>query len=252
MIDMKKIPVILILMTLPVLFISCSKNEPVTERTTSDYVYHSSVMTTGAYEEEIATGESTTEETSAAETTTDGAAAETVSDLSGYVTVIVSDTTGNPAPSVPASVQPVPPQTTPVQPASTTAAPVHTTAYPVESEVDLSINMPQSNGKMKVIKSPSDKYIDKVSSDKGIDASRLCAVVTVPENGQNYVFEFSSASGRGVNDLKKVYLLDSYCNILNVASSDASQRVNLSTTENWFCMNVLIKGVVFPAIKDQF
>lgn len=251
MIDIRKISVILILSIIILSAAGCKKEPVVTETTTSDYVYHS-VTTPTTIPEETATAENVSDESTSAEETS--SVAGTYPSVEQSVSVTVCQPTTQvyvPVPATTVQSQTVPGST---QSSSTTIAAVSPSEQSTagQTEVDLSITMPEANGKMKVYKTPSNKYIEKVSSSNGIDASRLCAVVSVPENDQNYVFEFSADSKRTVNDLKKVYLLDRNLNILNVAASNASQRVNLSTTENWFCMNVLIKGVIFPAIKDQF
>lgn len=134
-----------------------------------------------------------------------------------------------------------------------TVAQVQTTAAPQElTQVDLNITMPEANGKMQVETSPSNKYIAAIADEEGIDEAFLAAVFSVPESGQNYVFEFKSKNLRSADNIRRVYLLDSACKIISVAASDSSERKNISATENWFCMNVLIKKVIFPAVEDQF
>jgi len=126
------------------------------------------------------------------------------------------------------------------------------TDEPEITEVDLSITLPEKNGSMYVDKDDSNKFTAAVVSARKIDASLLVAVYSLPESGQNYVFEFSSANKFTAENIRRVYLLDGKCNITGVAASKASESEKLSSTENWFCMNVLIKGVIFPAIKEQF
>ena len=134
----------------------------------------------------------------------------------------------------------------------TTAAPETVTVPPstAEGEIDLSIQLPEANGKMEVSTDPGNVFISAVRSARGIDPSLLAAVYSVPESGQNYVFEFKSAE-RSAENLRRVYLLQADGAILSVAASNSAERENLSATENWFCMNVLIKNMVFPAVKDQ-
>ena len=103
---------------------------------------------------------------------------------------------------------------------------------------------------MEVSTDPENVFISAVRSARGIDPSLLAAVYSVPESGQNYVFEFKSAE-RSAENLRRVYLLQADGAILSVAASNSAERENLSATENWFCMNVLIKNMVFPAVKDQ-
>ncbi len=121
----------------------------------------------------------------------------------------------------------------------------------VSPEMDLSISMPEKNGTMVTDKSADNKFIEIISDRRGIDPAYLVAVYAVPESGQNYVFEFSDEASRNVDSLKKVYLIDANGKITGVAAADASKKENLSSAENWFCMNVLIKGVIFPAIEKD-
>lgn len=156
----------------------------------------------------------------------------------------------------------LPPETTEQETESETAAESSsaeeiTSAEPSESlgeitEVDLSIEMPEKNGTMHTSASAENKYIKAVSSDRDIETDRLVAVYAVPESGQNYVFEFYDSDDRSKDDLRRVYLLDSKCRITGVAATDAKEKESISTVENWFCMNVLIKEVIFPAVEDSF
>lgn len=120
------------------------------------------------------------------------------------------------------------------------------------TEVDLSIEMPDKNGTMEVDPSSENKFIKAVNKERNIGSDRLVAVYAVPESGQNYVFEFKDAKGREADDLKKVYLLDDSCKITGVASTASGEREGISSVENWFCMNVLIKEIIFPAVSEQF
>lgn len=135
-----------------------------------------------------------------------------------------------------------------------TEAAVTTTVQETVSvtEVDLDITLPEANGKMVVDRSPSNRFTAAIASQKKIDTDLLVAVYSVPESGQNYVFEFYTNDKHSKDNIRRVYLLDSNCKITGVAASSASERENLSTTENWFCMTVLIKGVIFPEIEEQF
>ncbi len=119
------------------------------------------------------------------------------------------------------------------------------------SDVDLSIELPEPNGEMLVSRDPSNPLIRTVHESRGVDSSLLVAVYSVPASSQNYVFEFTSASRRTENDLRRVYLLDNGGGIVSVAAASNGERENLSVTENWFDFTVLIKGVIFPAVKDR-
>ena len=118
-------------------------------------------------------------------------------------------------------------------------------------EVDLSIVLPDANGKMEVSTDPDNEFIAAVHRQRKIDPSLLAAVYAVPESGQNYVFEFNTATERTAESLRRVYLLQADGTILSVAASDSTEKENLSATENWFCMRVLIKNMIFPAVKDR-
>ncbi|MBR0509729.1 MAG: hypothetical protein IJJ85_06385 [Clostridia bacterium] len=146
------------------------------------------------------------------------------------------------------------PETLPPAPeteaAEKTTAAEETTAAPAD-EVDLSIELPEANGVMEVSTDPENLFIRTVCEKKGIDASLLCAVYAVPQSGQNYVFEFYTADGRSKDDLRRVYLLTAVGDIRSVAAAKAGEKEKISAVENWFCMNVLIKEVIFPSIEDQ-
>ena len=169
-------------------------------------------------------------------------------------TVLPPETTSAPAQTT-TSVVTVPTVPLPEQPPATTAAPEPTTSFTVPTDnngdVDLSIVLPDANGTMEVSTDPSNPFILAVHRSRGIDTSLLAAVYAVPESGQNYVFEFLSGSERTAESLRRVYLLTAEGEITSVAASDNAERENLTTVENWFCMNVLIKNMVFPAVSDR-
>ena len=189
------------------------------------------------------------------------AAAETepaVTEPYSEITTLPEETTTVvPVTTQPATTEPV----VTMSPVSTTAAPETTSApaaaLPPETTtaesttVDLTIELPEANGDMQVDTLPSNKFISAVKQSKNVDASLLAAVYSVPASGQNYVFEFYDAEGRSRDDLRRVYLLDDDCRITSVAAAKASEKVNVSSTENWFCFNVLIKGVIFDAIAED-
>ena len=210
------------------------------ERYSSEYVYVSETIpenTVGEEPSEESTSMPVTEPTSAQP-----------------YTAVTETTTYAPSVSVPVTSAP---ETTAVQPTTetpgTTAAP-ETTAAPVTQEstsVDLTVELPDANGKMEVDTSPRNKFTSAVSEKRGIDSSLLAAVYAVPASGQNYVLEFTKTDSRAKNDLRRVYLLDDNCNITSVAAAKSTEKENISSTENWFCFNVLIKGVIFDAIADK-
>ncbi len=136
---------------------------------------------------------------------------------------------------------------------STTKTVVETTSNAADTNLTLNMSVPDANGTMEVDLSEDNKYTQIVMSERDIDPSLLVAVYSVPESGQNYVFEFSSsgADNRTVQNLRRVYLIDSSGKITYVSAASSSEAENISVIENWFNMNVLIKGLIFPAIEDR-
>ena len=131
------------------------------------------------------------------------------------------------------------------QPENTTGATV------VIPEVDLSISMPEKNGTMVTDSASSNKFIQIVYKNRKISTDMLVAVYSVPESGQNYVFEYKTADSRDADDIRRVYLIDSSGKITGVAAVDSAEKENVSGVENWFCMNVLIKEIIYPAIEKD-
>ena len=119
------------------------------------------------------------------------------------------------------------------------------------TQVDLSIEMPEKNGSMQTDSSPDNKFIEIVKNERKIDDKLLVAVFSVPDTGQNYVFEFKSADNRGADNIRRVYLIDKKGKITSVAAVNSAEKENVSSVENWFCMNVLIKEVIYPAIEQE-
>ena len=239
---MKRISLFIILsLIICVLFAAC-KNEKDADVTSysEEYVYVPSTLPVLAETESVTTEPYTELTTLPAESYTD----------------ITAATTTEPSTTQPAATEPL--TTIPVTAApETTTAPVTSapdTTAPTAAEsttVDLTIELPEANGTMEVVTSPDNKFIAAVASQKKTDTSLLAAVYSVPESGQNYVFEFYDADGRTKDDLRRVYLMDDACHITGVAAAKSSEKVNVSSTENWFCFNVLIKGVIFDAIAED-
>lgn len=134
---------------------------------------------------------------------------------------------------------------------STSAQAEETTTAVVFTEVDLSVSMPEKNGTMVTDTSYDNKYIRIVCDKRGIDKELLVAVYAVPESGQNYVFEFYDVEDFTAENIRRVFLIDSDGAITGVAATKSSERENVSAVENWFCMNVLIKELIFPAVSDN-
>ena len=125
------------------------------------------------------------------------------------------------------------------------------TEAPSEQDVTLPIELPSANGEMAVSADPENRFIRAVVEARGLDPALLAAVYSVPEGDQNFVFEFYSAGERSADRLRRVYLLTQDAAISSVAASSNAEREGISATENWFCMNVLIKGVIFPSVRDR-
>ena len=208
--------------------------------TTYNYIYTPSETSSSAEETFSTETESETQtqlqETTAAQETT---LLQETTAVAQEATTLASETT-------------VSAQTTTEQ-ESTTKKVAETTTPSASSEFTLNMSVPEANGTMEVDLSEDNKYTQIVVNKRGIDASLLVAVYSVPESGQNYVFEFSSegAENRTVNNLRRVYLIDSSGKITYVTASSSSEAENVSVVENWFNMNVLIKGMIFPAIEDR-
>ena len=216
-----------------------------TATTTYNYIYTPSETSSSADETLLTEWES---EVPLQETTS--VLQETTSVLQEATTVIQETTAVAPETTTLAPETTVPVGTTAVQ-ESTTKKVAETTS--ASSDLTLNVSVPEANGTMEVDLSENNKYTQIVVSKRGIDASLLVAVYSVPESGQNYVFEFSSAGAenRTVENLRRVYLIDSSGKITYVAAASSSEAENVSVVENWFNMNVLIKGMIFPAIEDR-
>ena len=162
-----------------------------------------------------------------------------------------------PEPSVPVSGVPSgsDPAPSAVSPDVTSPAPTDPPAVTEQptsgGEVDLGIRMPTPNGTMVVTHSAEHPLIRTVHEQRGIDVSLLTAVYAEPKSGQNYVFEFYSAGDRSADGVRRVYYLTDDNVITSVAADRMSEIENLTLLENWMCLEWLIKGTVFPALKDQ-
>lgn len=241
---MKKISLVLIVILLLGLC-ACNNNTSSEPDSTYNYIYSPQQTETTSSEADL------TQETSSnfIETTTQYILTEIVETTSQEETVTVQETTTPTEPTEPVSettTQNIENETQDVTEKETTTA--------VSSEnIALNVSVPEANGTMQVDLSADNVYTQKVVSDRNVDASYLVAVFSVPESGQNYVFEFSvaGAQNRTADNLKKVYLIDSNGDIVSVAASNGSEAENISAIENWFCMNVLIKGMILPAIEEQ-
>jgi len=228
---------------------ACNSGTPSVNTTTTTYNYIYTPSEPSSFAEETLSTEAESEtqtqlqETTVTQETT--VPQETTAVSPETTTVAPETTTSAPESTVPA-------ETTTEQESTTKEVPETTTASEA-SDITLNMSMPEANGTMEVDLSEDNKYIQIVVNKRGIDASLLVAVYSVPESGQNYVFEFSSegAENRTVDNLRRVYLIDSSGKISFVAAASSSEAENVSVVENWFNMNVLIKGMIFPAIEDK-
>lgn len=157
--------------------------------------------------------------------------------------VSVAPTTLPPA-TVPPTQPPAPPSTVPTSSAGEFSTDEN-------GNIDLHVELPDANGTMVVSTERSNRYIRTVSEQRGVNVELLVAVYTVPQTGQNYVFEFYGAGNRTVDNLRRVYLIDENDGIKSVAAAKDTEKENITTTENWFCMNVLIKNMIFPKIAPE-
>lgn len=129
----------------------------------------------------------------------------------------------------------------------------------IENHTGVTINatLPEANGKMIFNDSPDSKYMQIVIEKYKFNPKMLASVYSSPNTGQNYVFEFNGtkdSSGRYIRNqdtLRRVYLIDENDNIVSVAAAKSSERVNISQSENWISMEVLIKKMILPEIQEQ-
>ena len=168
-----------------------------------------------------------------------------------------------PVSEVPTTLPPVSEVPTTLSPATvpTTETPVPSSAVPTSSagefstdengNIDLHVELPDANGTMVVSTEKSNAYIRIVSEQRGLNTNLLIAVYTVPQTWQNYVVEFKNAESRTADGIRRVYLIDQNDKIVSVAAAADAEKENCSTTENWFCMNVLIKKMIFPKIEPE-
>jgi|LSQX01.3.fsa_nt_gb hypothetical protein len=120
-----------------------------------------------------------------------------------------------------------------------------TTTIPLTSPIRLEYG----KGNMYFDSSPENKFIQKIVDERNIDEKLCVSVFALPDEGLNYVLEFSDLSFT-FDDLRRVYLIDINGNLDSVAAKDSSERENVTAVENNICMNVLIKQGVFPCIEQ--
>ena len=219
------------------------------ETTTYNYIYTPTETTIPATYEEATLGE---EETTLYSEELESYTQMQEESTAQETTTFIAETTHPVQTTAPAPETTIPAETT--MPAETTTqSAAETTTTASVSDFTLNMSVPDANGTMEVDLSEDNKYTQIVVSQRGIDVSLLVAVYSVPESGQNYVFEFSAAGteNRTAENIRRVYLIDSSGKITYVSAASSSEAENVSTVENWFNMNVLIKGLIFPAIEDK-
>ena len=153
-------------------------------------------------------------------------------------------------------------QSAPAATATPSEAPTADAAVPtVPSSTDaswqtLEISMPDANGIMQVDTAPQNRFTQIVATGRGIDTRLLIAVYSEPDTGQNYVVEFDGTKAsdgsflRTTGTFRRLYLIDTQGAIESVASVNEGETENISSVENWFCVNVFIKGLMLPKIED--
>jgi cobalamin biosynthesis Mg chelatase CobN len=238
----KKLIISLLAASLLMGLCACGKkteNEQTSEPALSDYGEYSYSYSSDT------TAETQTEGTTAAQTTTEV--------QTEVITVIVTSAVQQSTSQK--KVQPSKAETTTVKASSGTTSVQNANgnkSTESATSVDLSIEMPSSNGQMTVDTSPNNKFTQIVHKDRQIDTGYLIAVYSLPDTGQNYVLEFTSTTDFTADTLRRVFLIGTNGKISSVAAKSSSERENVSSMENWFCMNVLIKKMLLPAIQNQF
>ena len=217
-----------------------------TVTTTYNYIYTPSEATSFSEETQtVASAEETTQPYTEAQTQLqeEGVTQETTT-LPPETTTAVAETT---------TVETTVPAEATTEHEQTTMVLAETTSSSALADFSLNMSVPDANGTMEVDLSEENKYTQIVAAQRGIDTSLLVAVYSVPESGQNYVFEFLSAGAqnRTAENIRRVYLIDSSGKITYVSAASAAEAENVSAVENWFNMNVLIKGMIFPAIEEK-
>lgn len=135
--------------------------------------------------------------------------------------------------------------------------PAAETTTQFNGDAKLNITLPSANGEMHFSQSASNKFIAIVNASREIDASLLVSVYSLPDTGQNYVLEFNgSTDGAGrlvrtADTLRRVYLIDTSGAIKYVAAASSDETENVSSVENWFCMEVIMKQMIMPEIADD-
>jgi hypothetical protein len=100
------------------------------------------------------------------------------------------------------------------------------------------------------------QYIKLVAGEYNVDTDLLVAIYSVPDTGNNFVFEFSGkkdSSGniiKSPDTLKKVYQIDINRNI-KVATENGVGNVGVSYAEGILCFN-MVKTIVMEQYPDYF
>lgn len=102
----------------------------------------------------------------------------------------------------------------------------------------------------------NNKYIKLVAEKFGADKELLVAIYSEPDNGNNFVLEFSGKRDEDGNVIKspdtlsKVYAIDKNKNI-SVATGKTTGNINVSYAEGTLCFN-MIKTIVMPQYPEYF
>ena len=126
--------------------------------------------------------------------------------------------------------------------------PVQTTTM-TESMTKAPVRLEYGKGNTYFDDSAECKFIQIVTTERGIDSSLLVSIYSLPDEGLNYVLEFYPGE-RTADNLRRVYLIDVNGKIDSVAADKSEERENISAAENTVCMTILIRQGIFPCIGD--
>lgn len=118
--------------------------------------------------------------------------------------------------------------------------------------IDL-IELPEKTGDNLISDDPNNEFIKLISEKYNVNSEALVAIYAVPDQGNNFVLEFSKTSkgySRDPDDLKKIYQIDLERNI-NVATKTGVGCVGCTAAES-ILMFSLVKKVIMPEFPDYF
>lgn len=139
---------------------------------------------------------------------------------------------------------------------SSSALPSLEVTEPVtEPPVTEQFSMPNSNGVMCFSADANNRFSYIVSHSYGISNSLLAAVFSLPDTGQNYVFEFNGSVGedgrplRNADTLRRVYLIDAQGAVTSIAAVNFAESANITQPENYVCIELMIKKLIMPKVQ---